>query len=96
MSECKAIIKIAKQKVLELEGKVLVDFQVHIVEPEFNIAYLIFTDSVYTVNGALTSEVLTITQIDDEKLNVMEGQLTMFKPYSVFLNKKIIQVRSIG
>jgi len=96
MSECKDIIEIAKQNFLEIEGKVLVDFQVHVVEPEFNVAYLIFTDGVYAVNGAFNSEVLAITQIDDKHLTVADSQLRMFKPYSVFLNKKIIQVRSIG
>lgn len=96
MSEYKNIVKIAKSKLSEITGKVLVDFLVDVVEPEFNVAYLIFTDSVYAVNGAMGSEVITINKTDYKHLNIENRDLRIFKPYLIFHNKKIIQVRSIG
>lgn len=96
MSECKNIVEIAKSKLSEITGKVLVDFLVDVVEPEFNVAYLIFEDSVYSVNGAIGSEIITINKTDYNHLNIENRDLRIFKPYLVFHNKKIIQARNIG
>jgi len=96
MSDYNGIIKTSKQKFVEIEGKVLVDFLVHVVEPEFNIAYLIFSDGSYAINGAYSSEVLSINRVVNKKLSDMDSQLKRFEPYSIFINKKIVQMRSIG
>lgn len=96
MNEYKNIAEIAKSKLSEITGKVLVDFLVDVVEPEFNIAYLIFTDSVYAVNGTMGSEVITINKTDYKHINIDNRDLRIFKPYLIFHNKKIIQARSIG
>ncbi|EIW15710.1 MULTISPECIES: hypothetical protein [Pelosinus] len=95
-NDYKGTITISKQKLVEIEGKVLVDFLVQVVEPEFNIAYLIFSDSVYAINGAYNSEVLSINRAVKKDLRDMDSQLKRFEPYSVFINKKIVQMRSIG
>jgi hypothetical protein len=96
MVEYKDIIEQEKRKIRFIEGKMLIDFMVDIVEPEFNIAYLIFTDSVYAVRGTLGSEVITINQINYSDINFENRQIIRFEPYSVFFNKKIIQARSMG
>lgn len=96
MFEYKDIIEQEKQKITLIEGKVLLDFMVDIVEPEFNIAYLIFTDSVYAIRGTIGSEVITINQIDYSDIIFKNRQIIKFNPYSVFCNKKIFQARSIG
>ena len=73
---------------LEIEGKVLIDFIVHVVEPEINIAYLVFTDSIYATNGAIGSEILIITKVKDNSIPFEKTELRRFEPYSMFYNKK--------
>jgi hypothetical protein len=96
MFEYKYIIEQEKRKIVNIEGKTLKDFFVDIVEPEFNIAYLIFTDSVYSVKGTMGSEVISINQINYSDIDFVNRQIIRFIPFSIFCNKKIIQVRSIG
>ncbi|MDF2485628.1 MAG: hypothetical protein K0R46_1796 [Herbinix sp.] len=96
MSGYKEIIEKEKQNILVLKNKVLVDFFVDIVEPEINIAYLVFVDGIYAVSGAIGSEIITMIQTDSIHLQIENKQLKQFEPYSIFLNKKIIQVRNIG
>ncbi len=96
MSRYKELIENEKQNILALKNKVLVDFFVDIVEPEINIAYLVFVDNSYAVSGAIGSEIITMTQTESKYLQIENKQLKQFEPYSIFLNKKIIQVRSIG
>jgi hypothetical protein len=96
MNENKDIIKKTEERIFEIEGKVLVDFIVHIVEPEINIAYMVFTDSICAVNGAIGSEIITINKVIDNNLLFEKIQLRRFEPYSMFYNRKIIQIRVIG
>ncbi len=79
MYSYKDIIKNTKLKALEFEGKVLVDFFVEIVEPEFNIAFLVFNDGIYSVCGTIGSEVLTIKKVEGDMLFAMNTQLKRFE-----------------
>ncbi|WP_105620031.1 hypothetical protein [Vallitalea okinawensis] len=98
MSDYSKGIKQQKEKIDMIEGKILRDVLVHIVEPEYNIAYLVFDHYVYEICGLMGSEILGICEISyiDYKGKSNGRNIKKFKPYEIFLDKEIVQVRIIG
>lgn len=96
MHDYNEIIEFERDKISEIEGKILINFLVHIVVPEINIAYLFFADSIYAIHGAIGSEILQINRKETTDLDYENIKIVIFEPYSIFLNKKINKVRSIG
>lgn len=84
----------------ELEGKTLKQFLVQVIEPEFNVAYLIFEDgSAYAVQGEFGSEILGIhrlSEIPAEARHEENSWTKRFRPFEQFIGRRIEQVRVIG
>jgi hypothetical protein len=84
----------------ELEGKTLKQFLVQVVEPEFNVAYLIFEDgSAYAVQGEFGSEILSIHWLSAIVAETKPGEksrIKRFRPFEQFIGRRIEQVRMIG
>lgn len=82
----------------QLEGRVLLRFLTHIVEPEFNVAYLVLDNGVFSIHGRVGGEVLQIVPVDEAPPEISESHAAVkpFEPFSIFLNRRIVQARSIG
>lgn len=95
--EFEQVVKEAKRKLEMLEGRTLRKCVVDIVEPEFNIIYLVFSNSIFAIHGANASEVIDIHQIDeiDSRL-YKEGRAKEFSPFNIFLDRKICSARCMG
>jgi hypothetical protein len=83
----------------QLVGHVLQQFLVHIAAgSEFNVAYFILDKGAFAIHGRLGGEVLTIIPVEDVLLEKIERDTDVkpFVPSSIFLNRRIVQARSIG
>lgn len=84
-----------KRIMKELEGKVLKEIRVHVVDPEYNIVFLIFESMVYAIHGRVGSEILGIYRIDKvENSYLNESKYECL--YEIFQGHVISQVRIIG
>ena len=65
------LIREACRALSEVEGKVLVDVLVQVVEPEFNAITLVFEDGAYQISGRIGSEILGIAanRVSDRERN---------------------------
>ena len=87
----------AASKIAQLEGRVLLRFLVQIVPPEFNVAYLGLDVGVWCIQGRIGGEILQIIPVEEIPVEKQEGVLVKsFEPFSIFLNRRIVQARSIG
>jgi hypothetical protein len=93
-----SMITEAASALSQLEGRVLLRFLTHIIEPEFNVAYLVLDDGVFSIHGRIGGEVLQIVPVEEAPPEISELNATVkpFEPFSIFLNRRIIQARSIG
>jgi hypothetical protein len=93
-----SMIAEAASKLPRLEGRVLLRFLIQIVQPEFNVAYLVLDDGVWCIQGRFGGEILQIIPVDETPAERQEGNVSVkpFEPFSCFLNRRIVQARSIG
>lgn len=82
----------------EVEGRTLVDFLVQVVDPEYNIATLIFADCAYAISGRIGSEILGIERVEIPRAGEISAGVRneRFQPYDEFLGRKLIQARMVG
>jgi hypothetical protein len=94
----KSMIDEAASLLTQLEGRLLLQFLTHIVEPEFNAAYLVLEDGVFSIHGRVGGEVLQIILVNEAPPESAEtnAAVKLFAPFSIFLNRRIVQARSIG
>lgn len=80
------------------EGRVLRQFLTQIIEPEFNVAYLVLDEGAFAIQGCIGGEVLEIVPVAVAPLEGVEENAVVkpFPPFSVFLGRRIIQARSVG
>jgi|ERR1044071_7717606 hypothetical protein len=87
----------AASKLAQLEGRVLLRCLVQIVPPEFNVAYLALDVGIWCIQGRIGGEVLEIFTIEEIPVDGREEiSIKAFEPFSMFLNRRIVQARSIG
>jgi hypothetical protein len=93
-----SMIAEATSVLTQLEGRLLRRFLIHVVEPEFNAAYLVFDDGVFSIHGGVGGEVLQIVRVEDAPRERSEANAAVkpFDPFSIFLNRRIVQARTIG
>lgn len=91
-------MEIEANKISEIDGKLLIDFFVDVVEPEYNIALLVFDDSIYSVRGVIASELVGIDKLSKGDFDFMclNRNIMKFPPFDIFLGRKVFQARSIG
>lgn len=94
----KSIIAEAASLLVRFEDQVLRHFVTHIVEPEYNVAYLVLDVGAFAIQGGIGGEVLKIVSVGTVPPEDAEGNWAVktFAPFSIFLNRKIVQARSIG
>jgi hypothetical protein len=93
------IIKEQCSALPEVVGKTLNKVLVQVVRPEFNVVFLVFEDACYAINGRIGTEIIGIARIDSPPVEGMESSMTItkpFKPYDLFLDRRVSQVRMIG
>jgi hypothetical protein len=81
-----------------LEGAVLNDFLVNIVEPEFNVVFLDTNKGVFALQGEVGGEYLGI-RILSEMPSLVDDQgyiICHYPPFQMFVGKTIGQARHIG
>ena len=82
-----------------LEGRVLERALVQVVDPEFNVLYLLFEDQSFAVQGNVGGEVLEIVPLAKRP---QEGPLNecttvvAFPPFEQFSRRRIASARTIG
>ena len=88
----------AATSVSQLEGRVLKQFLTHVVDSEFNVAYLVLDDGAFAIQGRIGGELLQIVPVENLPAEGVEGNTAVksFAPFSIFLNRRIVQARSIG
>jgi hypothetical protein len=88
----------AAADVKALEGCFLREVLVHIVEPEFNVVFLVTDDGVWEVSGRVGSEVLGISRAPEhvERYSTEHASVNGYGPYEQFQGRRIVQARTIG
>lgn len=81
-----------------IKGKRLVRAIAQILEPEFNLLYLVFEDASYQVSGRRGSEVIGLRLIDEPIPNNELGSARTidFAPFSIFVGHTVAQARPLG
>jgi len=82
-----------------IEGQVLEAVLINVVEPEYNVLYLKFTNGWFQVSGEIGSEFISISKIDEDPIigaTSNSSWVGEYEPYNIFINKKVISARHIG
>src|SRR5881394_698150 len=83
----------------ETVGKLLTRTLVQVVEPEFNVFFMILEDSTYAISGRVGGEVLGIRRLDLPPTEGQEARMTVtkpFRPFDLFSRRRVTQARMIG
>ncbi len=79
----------------EVEGRMLVDVLVQVVEPEYNQVWLVFEDLTFVIHGRVGSEYLGIEAGSAPTDAVMEG-VQHHAPFTQFVGRRLVQARMLG
>ena len=87
-----------RNSVGQLEGKVLDQVLLQIVEPEINLVALLFEDAAFCLQGAIGGEVLRLVNGEPPTIDESSSFIRYipFAPAKKFLGSSISQVRTIG
>lgn len=81
----------------EVEGRLLVEVLVQVVDPEYNQVFLAFDDATYVIYGRSGSEYLGIERGEAPTDTMMEeGQIERYVPFTQFVGRRLAQARMIG
>jgi len=82
----------------DLEGAIVLQVLVNVVDPEFNVVYLKTDKGVYSIQGEMGSEYLGIRKLEEmPEITNDEGYIiSSFKPFTIFEGKKIKQAHQVG
>ena len=91
-------IKKSCQLLPTLEGAIVLQILVNIVEPEFNVVFLKTDKGVFSLQGEKGAEYLGVRKIDlmPELTNNQGYIICPHEPFECFLGGKIIQAHQIG
>ncbi len=92
------LIKESSKLIPNLIDRTLENVLVNVVDPEFNVVYLIFDDETYSIHGEIGGEYLGIHKLS-EPIEIMEEDgyiITEFESFKFFVGHKIAQVRQTG
>lgn len=101
----KQLIEEEHKKIEKLQGKILDQVFVHSLSGRIFVVYLKLDNEFFMISGQLGSEYLGIFERPEanEKIEERKGVkqakediILEFKPFSIFLGKKIVQIRMIG
>jgi hypothetical protein len=92
------LIKESSKLIPDLIDRTLENVLINVVNPEFNVVYLVFSDATYSIHGEIGGEYLGIHKLS-EPIEVMEKDgyiITEFEPFKIFVGHKIAQIRQMG
>jgi hypothetical protein len=93
------LIRERSKDLQSIEGQTLEKVLVHVVEPEYNVLYLKVADCWYEVKGEIGSEILGFhksSEIPKEDKSWPESWIGPYKPFELFIGKKVASTRHIG
>lgn len=81
-----------------LNGRVLRDVLLQIIEPEINIVVLVFEDAVFSVQGQIGGELLNVIEAPPPATESLgpRAWYQAFEPAAQFRGKAVAQVRAVG
>ena len=93
------LIRERSKDLAKIEGQILEKVLVHVVEPEYNALYLKFPDGWYQARGEIGSEILGFHKSSEppiEDKSCHQSWIGGYKPFEVFIGKKVVSTRHIG
>ena len=96
--EYKKYIKESCKLLPELEGAIVSQILVNIVDPEFNVVFLKTDKGVFSLQGEMGAEYLGVRKLDSmpEQTDDEGYIICPYKAFECFVGKKIIQAHQIG
>jgi len=93
------LIKERTIDLVEIEGQVLENVLINVVEPEYNVLYLKVSSGWYSACGEIGSEILGFKKLEEPPIEGATSQSSWvgpYKPFNIFIGKKINNTRHIG
>ena len=96
--EYKKYIKESCKLLPELEGAMVSEILVNIVDPEFNAVFLKTDKGVFSLHGEMGSEYLGVRKLElmPEQTDDKGYRICPYETFECFVGKKIIQAHQIG
>ena len=93
------LIKERTIDLVEIEGQVLENVLINVVEPEYNVLYLNVSSGWYSACGEIGSEILGFKKLEESPIEGATSQSSWvgpYEPFNIFIGKKIKNTRHIG
>lgn len=93
------LIRERSKDLKNIEGQVLEKILIHVVEPEYNVLYLKFSNGWYEAKGEIGSEILGFhksNEIPQEDKSHPGSWIGPYRPFDFFIGKTVASTRHIG